>query len=104
MVLVPYKDPAKANAKRRERYYAQLERERQRSRDYYASTREGRQGTRYDPAVQRGRYQGWRDRNPDALWVQWLKKAHDMAPEQWFAMWEAQAGICYLCEKPLPQN
>lgn len=49
-------------------------------------------------------YQRWKARHPDGLWIQWLKSAHGMAPEQWAAMWAEQEGHCYLCERPLPEN
>lgn len=84
--------PAKANADRMKRYYANIEHERQRKRDAY------------DPAVARQRYQAWKERHPDGLWAQWLKASHDMLPEQWFAYWDEHDGKCYLCEELLPDD
>jgi hypothetical protein len=98
MVDVPYKDPKKANAKRMERYYAQLERERQRSRDYYAANRERVLDRN------KGKSTAWMRANPDATWAYSIKKAHGLLPDQWFAMLDEQRGLCYLCEKPLPED
>ncbi len=88
------------NAARRQRYRTNLGHEQQRSRDYYQENRVGS----YDPALQHQRYLAWKARNPDGLWAQWLKAAHGMRPEQWFVMWDQQAGRCYLCEQELPDD
>lgn len=33
-----------------------------------------------------------------------LKSIHGMTPEEWDAMWSAQAGRCCYCQDPLPVN
>lgn len=95
--------PEKANADRKKRYHANLEHERQRSRDYYALNKDAKIA-KYDPVAQRQRYLTWKARNPDGLWVQWLKAGHGMLPEQWFAYWDEHDGKCYLCEELLPDD
>lgn len=46
----------------------------------------------------------WSKRNPDGAWANSLRSAHGMTPEQWHAMWEAQGGMCYLGNHPLPDS
>lgn len=88
------------NAARRHRYNAKLGHEQQRSRDYYDANRDAVLGRR----ASSGAYQRWKERNPDGLWIQWLKAAHGIAPEQWAAMWAEQDGKCYICEAELSGN
>lgn len=90
--------PEKANADRKRRYYEQHDRELARSRAYYEANAAGKNN------YSRNYYQKWKALNPDGLWLQWLKKAHDMRGEDWLAMWDSQRGLCYLCEQPLPED
>lgn len=50
------------------------------------------------------RDKAWRETNPDQVWAHSLKAAHGMTPGQWQAMLDGQAGLCYLCQRPLPAD
>lgn len=41
--------------------------------------------------------------NPEKHWARQLRN-HGMHPEQWSAMWDAQNGNCWLCDRPLPED
>lgn len=41
---------------------------------------------------------------PRYNWEHRLKTVHGMTAADWQAMWDAQAGRCYLCEDPLPDR
>jgi hypothetical protein len=83
---------------RRNRYYGNHTHELERGRNYYDQNRE------QVNERNKGKSTEWYRTHPDGAWAQWLKKQHGMLPAQWYATWEEQDGLCYLCEQPLPGN
>jgi hypothetical protein len=90
------------NAARKARYYANIEHEQARGRQYYQDHREEKRAAAL----------AWRAANLDkvrAYWrEQWHRKTQSQrrprrqsghgGPEEWARMWEAQSGRCYLCQ------
>lgn len=100
------------------RYHDQLEREQQRSRDYYAGHREQKLAKlaeynaahRAELAVAARRYyaanraailnrQRGRKRNPATERIRYMKRHGGI--DEWARLWEAQGGCCYLCGRTL---
>ena len=97
------------NRARKERYDASLDRERQRSRQYYADNREAVRA-RYDPAKAAKYAREWRARNPEkAREKDRMKsgrvslKRHD-GPEERARLWALQDGCCYMCRRPFMED
>lgn len=109
---MPYKDPAEANRKRRERYHANLEHEHQRSRRYYAENREKVAARYQGDAPDRRKYaRDYRQRNLAVLRERESRmqphknaKRHGLSVEGVARLRAEQQDLCYLCERPLPVN
>ncbi len=97
------------NLARQERYNREIERERQRSQDYYRENRE-RIRERYrnlgdaERAERAERARARYRANPDVAWAKSLRQIHGIVPEEWYQMWEDQDGQCYLGDHPLPDE
>jgi len=91
------------NAARKARYQAQLERERQRSRDYYQDNREAKLDRQKASGYQSSR-EWYHRQDPDVIWANSLRKAHGISPADWHRMRDEQGGMCYLGGHPLPDE
>lgn len=59
-------------------------------------------------AANRGRVRAWHTANPDRVREHarrsHLRRNHGMDEAEFAALWEAQAGLCYLCDDPLGEG
>jgi Recombination endonuclease VII len=83
-------------------YVANREKVAERQKDYQDQNRDRlhRRQRAYrerHPERDRERHRVYRDANQEQARVTQLRRRHGMRPEDWSALWEAQAGRCYLC-------
>ena len=88
---MPENDEAR-RARRRTYYARNRERVKQHSAEWQHNNRE---------TVNRSRQKRYRARSEQEKRALGLWKYHRMRPEEWSTMWEAQQGLCYLCDGEL---